>query len=75
MNAIPIGSARTQRERLVADGMVNTTEAANWLGVSMTTLWRMMDRGELPWVHIGRGRYIPRRALIELATDGLKWRR
>lgn len=74
MSAIPIQSARSRRERLVADGMVNTTQAAEWLGVSMATLWRMMDRGELPWVHIGRGRYIPRRALMELALDGLKWR-
>ena len=75
MTAVPISRAKSQRERMVADGMVTTTEAVEWLGVSRRTLWRMMDRGDLPWVHIGRGRYIPRRALIQLAVDGLKWRR
>jgi len=65
----------TRREAMVADGMLNTTEAATWLGVSMRTLWRLMDRRELPWVHIGRGRYIPRRALVQYAAERLKWQR
>ncbi len=63
----------TKREELVEDGMLNTTQAAEWLGVSLRTLWRLMERRELPWVHIGRARYIPRRALIEYSAERLRW--
>ena len=42
-----------EREELVEDGMLNTTEAAEWLGVSLRTLWRLMERREIPWVSIG----------------------
>lgn len=61
------------RRELVSDGLISTKEAIKFLGVSRATLWRLMDRRELPWVHIGRARYIPKKALMELAVDNLKW--
>ena len=62
-----------KKEELVSEGLVSTKLAAEFLGVSRTTLWQLMNRQELPWVHIGRARYIPKRALIQLAVDNLKW--
>ena len=63
----------TSREELVSDGMLNTTKAAEFLGISVRQLWKLMSRRELPWVHIGRARYIPKKALVQMAVDNLKW--
>lgn len=63
----------TQREELVSDGLLSTKEATEFLGVSRSTLWQLMNSRELPWVHIGRARYIPKKALVQLAVDNLKW--
>lgn len=60
---------------LVAEGLMSVNDAAKWLGVHRTTVWRMMDAGELPFVYFqGRGvlsRRIPRRALINWAASRL----
>ena len=57
---------------LVADGLSTVREAAGFLRLSRSTVYTLMDRGELPFVKLGRSRRIPRRALVELAARGLR---
>jgi excisionase family DNA binding protein len=60
-----------QAHALVADGLDTIKDAAAFLRISVASLYKMMDRGELPYVKIGRSRRIPRRALVELAARNL----
>ena len=57
---------------LVEDGLVTVSEAAAFLRLSRSNLYLLMERGELPFVKLGRSRRIPKRALIELAARGLR---
>jgi excisionase family DNA binding protein len=59
-------------ETLLAEGLVPVSEAAEFLGVSRSLLYALMDRGELPFVKIGRCRRIPRRALLAFAAERLR---
>jgi excisionase family DNA binding protein len=52
---------------LVADGLNTITEAQEFTRLSRSDLYARMERGELPYVKLGRRRLIPRRALAELA--------
>ena len=73
-----LGDSMTSRDRadLVADGLVTLQEAAQFLSVSRSKLYELMDNGELTFVKLGRSSRIPRRALIELAASRLQggWR-
>ncbi len=57
---------------LVADGLLTVREAADFLRISRSRLYELMDRGELIYLKLGRSRRIPRRAVIELAARGLR---
>ena len=73
-----LGDSMTSRDRadLVADGLVTVQEAAQFLSISRSKLYELMDNGELKFAKLGRSRRIPRRALIDLAASGLQggWR-
>ena len=56
---------------LVADGMDRVPRAAQFLGVSKSMMYRMMDNGQLAYVKLGKARLIPRKALVELAARNL----
>ena len=62
----------TTRVELVADGLMTVSEAAGFLHLSRSSVYQLMDRGELPFVKLGRSRRIPRRALVELAAAHLE---
>ena len=57
---------------LVEDGLMKVAAAAAFLSLSRATLYTLMNRGELPFVKIGRSRRIPKRAVVELAARGLR---
>ena len=61
---------------LVEDGLLKIPEVARFLGLSRASVYQLMERGELPWVKLGRARRIPRRAVTQLAACGLRggWR-
>lgn len=72
VSANPAASAGDNRECLVRDGLMTIAEAAAFLRVGRSTLYQLMDRGELPHVKIGSARRIPKRALIALAASNLR---
>ena len=53
---------------LVADGLQRIKDAAEFLGVSRSLIYRLITEGVLPTVRIGRSRRIPIRAVHELAN-------
>lgn len=57
---------------IVQDGMLTIEKACEWLGLSRAKVYQLMDRGELPYVKIGRARRIPKRALVEFAAANLR---
>ena len=65
-------SENATRVELVADGLLTIPEAADFLRISRSRLYELMDRGELIYLKLGRSRRIPRRAVIELAARELR---
>jgi excisionase family DNA binding protein len=57
--------------QLVDDGLVNVTEASEFLSIGRSKLYALMNAGRLPYVKIDRSRRIPRRALVDLAAGHL----
>src|SRR6267378_7513435 len=47
----------------MADGMMSVEEAGRLLGVSRSTVWRLIRRGELPSVRRGGRRLVPANSL------------
>jgi len=56
---------------LLADGLERISDAARYLGVSRSLVYRLINSGMLPSVRIGRNRRVPIRAVRELASDNL----
>ncbi len=66
------GAVATRSEiDLVQDGLAGLGEAVRFLGVSRSTIYVLMESGQLPYVKIGRARRIPRRALVRLAAENI----
>jgi excisionase family DNA binding protein len=63
------------RTDLVSDGMFPIGEAIAYSGLGRSTLYALMERGELAYAKVGRRRLIPRRALAELMERCLVIRR
>jgi excisionase family DNA binding protein len=59
-------------EFLLAEGLISVSEAAEFLGVSRSMVYVLMEDGQLPYVKIGRARRIPRRALLAFAAERLR---
>ena len=57
--------------QIVEEGLMRVPEAALFLGLSRASVYQLMERGELPWVKLGRARRIPRRAVVGLAARRL----
>lgn len=60
------------KEELAQDGLISVKDACKFLAVSRATAWKLMDRGELPFVRVGGSRRIPRRALTAYVSDGMR---
>jgi excisionase family DNA binding protein len=56
---------------LVDGGLDRVPEAATFLAMSRSQIYKLMDQGRLPWVKIGKSRRIPHRAVVELAAKNL----
>ena len=58
-------------EQIVEGGFDRVRDAAKFLGISVSQVYLLMDRGELRYAKFGRSRRIPHRALIEFAARSL----
>ena len=56
---------------IVADGLMTVLEAAEYLSISRSKLYTMMNDGEVPFVKLGRCRRIQRRDFIDLVAREL----
>lgn len=56
---------------LVGEGLITVREACKFLGISRATCWKLMNRGELPYVHVGGVRRIPRLALHDFIVSNM----
>ena len=52
-----------------AKGLARINEAEQFLGLSRATLYGLMERGEMPYVKLGKSRRIPWNALEELVRQ------
>ena len=60
-----------EREELVEGGFTSVIDAAEFLDVSRTTLYQLMDTGKLRYAKIGKCRRIPRRELLKFAAESM----
>lgn len=56
---------------IVSDGLMKIRDAAKFLGLSRSTLYKLMETGKLSYVKIETSRLVPRRAVVELAERSL----
>lgn len=61
-----------ERLALVAEGRLTIAETSTFLRVSRATVYNLMDRGELPFVEVGRARRIPKRSVLQFAAQALE---
>jgi excisionase family DNA binding protein len=54
-------------ESVTEQGLSTIRQAEQFLASSRSTIYALMDRGELPYVKIGKSRRIPSKALREFA--------
>ena len=60
-------------EQIVNEGLERVSDAARFLGVSRSLIYKLLNAGELPSVKIGNSRRIPIRAVRDLASALLTW--
>ena len=63
--------AASPQDGLVRDGFAEVAEAQAYLRLSRSTIYTLMDRGELPFARFGRTRRIPWRSLRDYAAARL----
>lgn len=57
-----------------AHGLLTVKGAAEYLKVSRTTLYSLMDRGLLPYTMVGNSRRILKRHIIDMLNSGMRGR-
>jgi excisionase family DNA binding protein len=58
---------KDEYERLFTEGFERVRDAARFLGLSVSQIYVLMNRRELPFAKFGKSRRIPRRALLDFA--------
>jgi len=53
------------------DGLMTVGEAADFLRVSRSSVYGLMEQGKLAFAKFGKSRRIPKKALLELAEKSL----
>jgi excisionase family DNA binding protein len=61
----------TDKNNILSEGLQRISEAARFLGLSRSTIYKLINNGLLPSVKLGNSRRVPIRAVRELASDRL----
>lgn len=75
MELVRIGDDYYPSEGLFDDGVLKVKNAAKFLDVDRTTIYRLMESGRLPYSMGVGGRKIPKRALVIFMEQGMRARR
>ena len=54
---------------MVSGGLLRITEAAKFLGVSRSMIYKLMDEGKLAHVKMGKSVRVPKNAVVAFAAD------
>jgi excisionase family DNA binding protein len=60
-----------QRTAAVSEGCMTIAQAQQFTGLGRSLLYVEMERGNLPYVKVGKRRLIPRRGLLQFLEAGL----
>jgi excisionase family DNA binding protein len=63
--------AATMQEKVVGEGAVDVAAACEFTGLGRTYLYRLMERGAVRFIKVGKRRLIPRTELVRLLADGV----
>jgi excisionase family DNA binding protein len=63
-----IMSAPPKKPDLTAEGFADVHEAAEFLSMSRSSVYKLMESGDLEYAKFGKARRIPRRGLREYAA-------
>ena len=66
-----MASVTAERNPVTAEGFASIREAEDILSVGRSTIYKLMDGGELPFAKVGKCRRIPWRSLREFAQRAL----
>lgn len=64
-------SKQNGSESIVDQGMMSPEDVARFLGFSIRTIYDMMADGTLPFTKIRNSRRIPRKRVMQIASDGM----
>ena len=65
------GQITTNQSNSMDDGFAKVAEAADYLGVCRSQIYKLMDEGKLRWAKFGRSRRIPRQELREFGQRSI----
>jgi excisionase family DNA binding protein len=60
-----------ESSELVQDGLISVAQAARFLSVSRSTMYKLMDSGNIRYLKVGRARRVPRKALIDFVAGNM----
>lgn len=75
MELVRIGDEYHPAKGLFDDGALRPNAAAEFVGVSRATAYRLMESGDWPYSTGVGGRKVPRRALVIWLEQGMRARR
>lgn len=61
-------TATADKSDLTTEGFADVIQAADYLKLARSSVYKLMDNGELPYAKFGKSRRIPWRALREYAA-------
>ena len=67
-----VTTARRDPRELAADGLMTVDAARRFLGVSRSTLYKLMGDGTVPYVQLRGVRRIPKAALVDLIAANMR---
>jgi len=59
-------------EEIMKDGLMSIAETCEFLSVSRSFVYQLLDTGQLPFVKLGKARRIPKRAVTQYAAGNLQ---
>lgn len=63
--------SNSTNNEIISDGLERISEAAAFLGMSRSHVYRLIREGVLPSVKIGKSRRVPIRAVRDLALNSM----